>query len=103
MKPGHHFLNSISQFNITLVGTTMRCGPQTPAAKAEVEVLNTRYAKFLYKLYKNSVSYAFYPTKRSCIQRGSKEGSHALREKSTSRHSLVGMTTKRISICILKL
>ena len=30
LNAGHHFFISISQFNITLVGTTMRCGPQMP-------------------------------------------------------------------------
>ena len=30
LNAGHHFLNSTSQFNITDVGTTMRCGPHMP-------------------------------------------------------------------------
>lgn len=33
MKAGHHFFNSISQFNITDVGTIIKCGPQLPKTK----------------------------------------------------------------------
>ena len=36
LKAGHHFLNSISQLSMTLVGTTIRCGPHTPAAQYQL-------------------------------------------------------------------
>lgn len=31
---GHHLLNSISQFIIIVVGTTIKCGPQIPRSQA---------------------------------------------------------------------
>ena len=30
LKLGHHFLNSISQLTIIVVGTMIKCGPQFP-------------------------------------------------------------------------
>lgn len=37
LNAGHHLLNSISQFMIIVVGTTIRWGPQTPRSHASEE------------------------------------------------------------------
>ena len=59
LNAGAHFLNSISQFNITLVGTTTKCGPQCPRSTA-------RYAsiEIVIRVLPNPISSARIPFKR---------------------------------------
>lgn len=38
LKAGHHLLNSISQFMMIVVGTTIRWGPQIPLSQANADI-----------------------------------------------------------------
>jgi hypothetical protein len=42
-KAGHHFLNSISQLMIIVVGTTIKCGPHTPLSQANEASMDIVY------------------------------------------------------------
>lgn len=52
LKAGHHFLNSISQFSMTLVGTTIKCGPQIPEMYYTTLAIQSKYCFIENKLGK---------------------------------------------------